>query len=75
MAHCLKKTIFMFKTGIFSGQTALVTGGGSGIGFTIAKQLLQYGAEVYIASRKQERLTQAAEQLGLVDVRHGSLLR
>ena len=54
----------MFKTGIFSGQTALVTGGGSGIGFTIAKQLLQYGAEVYIASRKQERLTQAAEQLG-----------
>ena len=54
----------MFKEGIFSGQTALVTGGGSGIGFAIAKQLLQYGAEVYIASRKQSRLEQAAEQLG-----------
>ena len=54
----------MFKEGIFSGQTALVTGGGSGIGFAIARQLLQYGAEVFIASRKQDRLEQAAERLG-----------
>ena len=53
----------MFKAGIFSGQTALVTGGGSGIGLVITRQLLQYGAEVYIASRKQGRLEKAAEQL------------
>lgn len=53
----------MFKAGIFSGQTALVTGGGSGIGLVITRQLLQYGAEVYIASRKQARLEKAAEQL------------
>lgn len=53
----------MFKEGIFSGQTALVTGGGSGIGFAISRQLLQYGAEVFIASRKKERLEQAAKQL------------
>ena len=46
----------MFQKDLFNGQTILVTGGGSGIGFEIAKQFLQYGAEVYIASRKEERL-------------------
>lgn len=53
----------MFQAGIFKGKTALVTGGGSGIGFEIARQLLQYGAELYISSRKPERLEAAAEKL------------
>jgi citronellol/citronellal dehydrogenase len=53
----------MFKAGIFKGKIALVSGGGSGIGFEIARQLLEYGAEVYISSRKAERLEAAAEQL------------
>jgi citronellol/citronellal dehydrogenase len=53
----------MFKDNLFEGKTALVTGGGSGIGFEIAKQFLQYGAEVYIASRKQERLDTAMLEL------------
>ena len=53
----------MFKKDIVKDKVALVTGGGSGIGFAIAKQLLQYGATVYIASRKQERLDKAWEEL------------
>lgn len=53
----------MFKAGIFKGRLALVTGGGSGIGYEIARQLLEYGAEVYICSRKPERLEAAAEKL------------
>ncbi len=53
----------MFKSDIFSGQRVLVTGGGSGIGLAIARQFLEYGAEVIIASRKQERLDQALEKL------------
>lgn len=53
----------MFHPELFQGKTALVTGGGSGIGFAIARQLLQHGAEVYIASRKKERLEQAAQEL------------
>ncbi|MBK9336662.1 MAG: SDR family oxidoreductase [Lewinellaceae bacterium] len=48
----------MFQSNLFQGKTALVTGGGSGIGLEIARQLLQYGAEVFIASRKAERLEQ-----------------
>lgn len=53
----------MFKAGIFKGRRALVTGGGSGIGYEIARQLLEYGAEVFICSRKPERLEAAAEKL------------
>jgi citronellol/citronellal dehydrogenase len=53
----------MFKSDIFQGKTVLVTGGGSGIGFEIARQFLSYGAEVYIAGRKQERLEQALLKL------------
>ena len=53
----------MFQPNLFKGKTVLVTGGGSGIGMAIAKQFLQLGAEVYIASRKQARLEQALLEL------------
>ncbi len=53
----------MFKENLFEGKTVLVTGGGSGIGFEIAKQFLGYGAEVYIASRKKDRLEEAVTKL------------
>lgn len=36
--------------------TAVVTGGGSGIGTMIADALVQNGAKVYIASRKETQL-------------------
>jgi len=41
---------------VISGKIALVTGGGSGIGEMIATTLVQNGAKVYIASRKEEQL-------------------
>ena len=53
----------MFKEQLFRDQTVLVTGGGSGIGFAIAEKYLSYGAEVYIASRKKERLEAALTKL------------
>jgi citronellol/citronellal dehydrogenase len=53
----------MFQSNLFSDKTVLVTGGGSGIGFEIAKQFLQLGAEVYIGSRKQERIEEAVIKL------------
>jgi NADP-dependent 3-hydroxy acid dehydrogenase YdfG len=41
-------------------KIALVTGGGSGIGLMIAGALVQNGAKVYIASRKEKQLQQVS---------------
>ena len=46
-----------------SGKDALVTGGSRGIGFMIARGLVQAGARVFISSRKVEDLEAAAAQL------------
>lgn len=47
----------------FEGKTALVTGGSSGIGLSIADCLVQLGADVAIIGRNQERLEAAVEKL------------
>ena len=46
------------------GYAALVTGGGSGIGLGAARRLVADGATVTICGRTQERLEQAAKELG-----------
>ena len=39
-------------------STAVITGGGSGIGAMIAEAFVRNGAKVYIASRKEKQLQQ-----------------
>jgi citronellol/citronellal dehydrogenase len=46
-----------------AGQIALVTGGRSGIGYSIAHQFLSLGAKVIIASRNEKALSMAASAL------------
>ena len=44
-------------------QGIIVTGGGTGIGYAIAKELVSLDAMVVIAARKMERLEKAAQEL------------
>ena len=53
----------MFAPGLFNNKKALVSGGGSGIGFSIAEQLVRLGADVIITSRKEDRLSAALSRL------------
>jgi len=52
-----------FAPGLLEGKVALVTGGATGIGFQMARGLGSAGAQVVIASRTQEKLVRATEEL------------
>lgn len=53
----------IFRDDLYAGQVALVTGGGTGIGAAIARELGHLGATVVIASRKEEHIAPAAAGL------------
>ncbi|MDJ0751135.1 MAG: glucose 1-dehydrogenase [Woeseiaceae bacterium] len=48
------------------GKTAVVTGGGSGIGYATAQKLKESGAKVIITGRNPEALEKAAREIGAV---------
>lgn len=47
----------------FVGRKALVTGGSHGIGFAVARRLVESGCEVALLSRNDDRLTLAREEM------------
>ncbi|HUR40256.1 MAG TPA: SDR family oxidoreductase [Verrucomicrobiae bacterium] len=53
----------IFKPDLFSGQTHIVTGGGSGIGRCTAHELASLGAFVVLVGRKQEKLDKVAAEI------------
>lgn len=47
-----------------TGKTALITGGGRGLGFAIAEAMVQNGAEAIITGRNEDLLKECCEKLG-----------
>src|ERR1051325_3029526 len=47
----------------FEGRVGIVTGGATGIGFGLAKELARLGATVVICSRKEENLGKAVDEI------------
>ena len=47
----------------FEGRAGIITGGGTGIGFAMARELARLGATVVLVSRSEEHLGPAVEQI------------
>jgi peroxisomal trans-2-enoyl-CoA reductase len=45
-----------FAAELFKGKAAIVTGGGTGIGYAITRELLSLGCRVLICSRSEDKL-------------------
>ncbi|MEM7611879.1 MAG: SDR family NAD(P)-dependent oxidoreductase [Pseudomonadota bacterium] len=57
-----------------SGQTALVTGAGTGLGQQFAVTLAHAGADVVLAARRQEKLAQTASMIEAIDGRKAACI-
>lgn len=49
--------------GVLEGKTVIITGGGRGLGFAIAKKCVEQGATVIIAGRNESTLKEASQKL------------
>ncbi len=53
----------IFRDGMFEGEVAIVTGGGTGIGLAVARELGRLGAKIAICGRRPEPLAAAVKSL------------
>lgn len=64
----------VFRPGLFSGKTVVVTGAGSGLGRCAAHELVRLGARVALVGRKQEKLDAVCAELGAIYPESAALL-
>ncbi|KAI9014261.1 short-chain dehydrogenase/reductase SDR [Hyaloraphidium curvatum] len=59
----MRKYASAFRPGLMDGHVVLVTGGGTGIGRTIAHELASLGATVVVAARRLEQLQKTQNEI------------
>lgn len=64
----------MFETNLLAGKRILVTGGGTGLGLSMARRFCALGAKAVICGRRTEVLEEAAKELGGAET-HGCDIR
>src|SRR6202023_1362621 len=64
MRYRIKYNGRIHMAGKLEGKIALVTGGGTGIGFATAQRFVKEGAYVYITGRRQPELDEAGKKIG-----------
>lgn len=58
------KVSYLQPTQLLAGKKIIITGGGRGLGFAMAKKFKSEGADVLIAGRNEETLKSSAEEIG-----------
>ena len=53
----------MFQANLLVGRVALITGGGTGLGLSMAKRLAGLGAKLFLVARREEPLRQATKEI------------
>lgn len=53
----------IFSPGLFKGQSVLITGGGTGLGYGMAEKLASLGATLHLCGRRKEVVDEAAKLL------------
>ncbi len=54
----------MFQTDLLNGKTILITGGGTGLGRSMALRFAELGANIALCGRREEVLKEAAKEIG-----------
>ena len=58
----------MFKDNLLKNKTIVGTGGGSGLGKSMARRFGELGANLVISGRRKEVLEEAAHELSLIHI-------
>ena len=53
----------MFQTDLLAGRTVLITGGGTGLGRSMALRFAELGARIFLTARREEPLRQTADDI------------
>lgn len=60
----IAKITYLQPNSLLHGKRIIVTGGGRGLGYAMAKKFKQEGADVLIAGRNEDKLRQSSEEIG-----------